>query len=117
MLVPSKFIGIGIVGVGIAAAVIVVAVNHSGQQNTASTVEINPPPGTPPQAVHTADWYVAHPDVLKADDARCGGDAASIPQAACQNAASADQRILAAQLGQAAAANASAAKSQFLKTQ
>lgn len=117
MLVPPKLVGIGIVGVGIIAGAVIVIVNHSSQPNSPPVVSINPPPSLPAETVHTADWYVAHPDVLKADDIKCGSDAASIPQAACQNAATADQRLLAAKLGQAAASNASAALPPSEKTQ
>lgn len=115
MLAQSKLIGLGVVAVGVVASAAVIIVNHTSRSSAPVSVSINVP-APPSETVHTADWYVAHPDVLKADDARCGNDAASIPQAACQNAASADQKILAAQLGQAAAANANAAKSQPPKT-
>jgi hypothetical protein len=109
--------GIGIIGIGIVAGVAVVIVNHSGQPNSTPVVSIAPPLSIPAETVHTADWYVAHPDVLKADDIKCGSDAASIPQAACQNAATADQRLLAAKLGQAATANESAAPASPAKPQ
>jgi hypothetical protein len=94
-------IGIGIIVVALAGGAVIVVETHGTQSHLAP----------PAQTVHTADWYVAHPDILKADDARCGGDAASIPQAECQNAATADQRLLAQQLRGAASANAAAAKS------
>lgn len=101
MIHPSSVkIGAGIIAVALAGGVLIVVENHGRQL-----------PAVPaPQTVHTADWYVAHPDVLKADDARCGSDAASIPQAACQNAATADQRLLAQQLQAAASANPVAVK-------
>ena len=105
-MLTSKFIGLAIIGIGTAAGMVVIAVDHTGHPAGTSVGSIP----APPPVVHTADWYVAHPDVLKEDDARCAGDAASIPQAACQNAATADQRLLASQLGQAAAANAAAGK-------
>jgi hypothetical protein len=47
----------------------------------------------PSEIVHSAAWYVAHPAMLKQDETRCAGDAASIPQAACQNADSADLQL------------------------
>ena len=111
MFAQSKLAGLGVIVVGVAASTAVVIVNRMNHSPVPASVSINVPVA-PSEMVHTADWYVAHPAVLKVDDARCGDDAASIPQAACQNAASADQRILAEQLGQAAAANANAAKSQ-----
>lgn len=62
--------------------------------------------------VHTTAWYVAHPDIAKQDEARCGNDAASISEAACQNDASAENLLLENELGNAAAANSAAAKDQ-----
>jgi hypothetical protein len=115
-MLTSKYIGVGIIGAGVAVGVVFVMINHGGHPVSAPLVSINPSPGAPAQIVHTADWYVMHPDVLKADDIKCGSDAAAISQAACQNAATADQRLLAAQLGQAAATNAAAEKSPQQKT-
>lgn len=115
-MLVSKLIGVGIVVVGIAAgsALIMMRSAHKRQVNgPASAVSVIV---APTEAVHTADWYVAHPDILKADDAKCGGDAGSISPAACQNAATADQRLLSLQLQQAGAANASAGKNQTSKT-
>ncbi len=43
--------------------------------------------------VRTAAWYVAHPKALTKDDARCSGDAATIPQSACQNIFSAEEQL------------------------
>ncbi len=114
MFAQSRLVGLGIITVGVVASTAIIIVNRTNHSPVPASVSINVP-APPSETVHTADWYVAHPDVLKVDDARCGGDAASIPQTACQNAASVDQRILAAQLGQAAAANANAAKSQSAK--
>lgn len=61
--------------------------------------------GTPPSppVIHSAEWYVAHPDVLKVDEQRCAGNAATIPQAACQNVASADAQLAGADYAKAAA--------------
>jgi hypothetical protein len=56
--------------------------------------------------VHTADWYVAHADVLHQDGQRCAGDAATISPAACQNVASAESRLYVIEMRKAAAANA-----------
>ncbi len=115
-MLTSKYIDIGIVGIGVAVGVVFEVINHGDHPASAPLVSINPSSGAPTQVVHTADWYVMHPDVLKADDIKCGSDAASISQAACQNAATADQRLLTAQLGQAAATNAAAEKSSEQKT-
>lgn len=67
-----------------------------------------PPPMTPaltaPPQIHSAAWYVQHPEILKQDEQRCAGDAATLPQAACQNAASADAQLAGADYANAAAA-------------
>jgi hypothetical protein len=109
MFTSPKAIGLGIVLVGVITAAVIVAI-HPNHSPKASSISVNLPVAIPAVTVHTADWYVAHPATLKADDARCGSDAASIPQAACQNAATADQRLLAAQLGQASVINSSTGK-------
>lgn len=67
--------------------------------------------------IHTADWYVAHPDILHKDEHRCAGDAATISQAACQNVASADARLNVIEMQSAASANANADESTGTKSQ
>ncbi|MDE2342143.1 MAG: hypothetical protein KGL63_01905 [Betaproteobacteria bacterium] len=70
----------------------------------------------PPTAiVHTASWYVAHPDIAKQDEARCGDNAATISRAACQNVESAEEELLANQMRNAAAENSSATNSNTTK--
>jgi hypothetical protein len=66
--------------------------------------------------IHTADWYVAHPDVLHQDEQRCAGDAATIAPAACQNAFNADARLAAIEFQKAAAAAGAAAKADAART-
>ena len=100
MFGTSMKIGIGIIALALAGGTVMMFEHHGKQSSIAP----------PTETVHTTDWYVAHPDALKADDARCGSDSASIPQTACQNAATADDRLLSQQLQQAASGNAAAAK-------
>lgn len=114
MLPQSKLIGIGIVAAGVIGGVAIIIVNHTSRPQLPASVSTNAL--LPAEIVHTADWYVAHPDVLKTDEARCGGDAASIPLAACQNVATAEQTLLAQQLKSAAAANAALAKTPASKS-
>jgi hypothetical protein len=84
----------------------VLYLGHRGNQNgQPAAFEIAPEQS----AVHTADWYVAHPDVLHQDEKRCAGDAATLSPAACQNVASADARLNVIEMQNAAAVNASAA--------
>ena len=59
--------------------------------------------------VHSAAWYLRHPDILKQDEQRCAGNAGMMTPAACQNVASADAQLAGADYANAAAAfNASA---------
>jgi hypothetical protein len=69
-----------------------------------------------PPIVYTAAWYVAHPDMLKADEQRCAGDALNIPQAACQNVASADAQLSGEDYAKAAAVLNSGASGSNVKT-
>lgn len=114
MLAQSKVIGIGIIAAGIIGGVAIIILNHSSQSQLPASVSANALP--PAEIVHTADWYVAHPDVLKTDEARCGGNAESIPPAACQNVATAEQTLLTQQLQSAAATNAALAKTPTSKS-
>jgi len=116
MYPASTKVGVTIIVVALAGGIVIVVASTARHGASSPEVTTSLQFAAPPQIVHTAEWYVAHPDVLKADEARCGSDAASIPQAACQNTASADQQLLAAQLQQAAAANAAAAKTSSPKT-
>ena len=70
---------------------------------------------SPTAIVHTASWYVAHPDIAKQDEARCGDNAATISQAACQNVESAEEQLLAVQMRNAAAQNNALTKSNAMK--
>jgi hypothetical protein len=89
-----------------AGAGAVVGISHLGRPSHAPTPSPQETVTAPsPVIVHTAAWYVAHPDILKQDEQRCAGDAASLPQAACQNAASADFQISEIDMKNAAAAN------------
>jgi hypothetical protein len=91
----------------------VVVISHErGESATPQALLPNPPAET----IHTAAWYVAHPDILKQDEARCAGDAATMPQAACQNADSADSTISEMQMENAAAQNGAASSSGTSKT-
>jgi hypothetical protein len=100
---------IGIAVVVIAAAGGTVFAFHGGEGSSpgvpSAVIAI-----IPPDTVHTADWYVAHPDVLKQDEGRCAGDAATISQASCQNVASADNQIGIVEMQKAAAQDGSSGK-------
>lgn len=77
-------------GCGMAFGVaVVIIIGHLGRVSTptaTSTMAV-------PDVVHTSDWYLAHRDVLTADEKRCAGDAASISPAACQNVNNAVSQI------------------------
>jgi hypothetical protein len=107
-------IGILVIALGGGA---VIVIGHQGRSSNATAPGA---PGVslavPPELVHTAAWYVAHPDIAKQDEDRCGGDAASISPAACQNVASAEQQLLANEMKNAAAANEAASANNNSKT-
>ena len=99
----SKFAGGAVAIVIFGGAIIAIhAANEQSHVTSPAIIQFTPP------VVHTAAWYVAHPDVLKANEKRCAGDAASIPQAGCQNASAADEQLSAADYANAAASNGGA---------
>jgi hypothetical protein len=69
----------------IVAVAAVVVIGRVGLRQHATTPIVT----VVPETIHTADWYLAHRDVLAIDEKRCERDAASIPMAACENVAAA----------------------------
>jgi hypothetical protein len=102
---PSTKIIITFIAVSMGACAVFV-LSKSGRYSPVAAQSIEP------DTVHTTAWYMAHPDIAKQDEARCGNDAASISEAACQNEASAENLLLENELRNAAAANSAAAKDQ-----
>ena len=98
--IALKAAGLAVLACGAGA---VIYIGHHNQNRAPESITTLPAP-----VVHTADWYVAHPDVLKVDEHKCAGDASSMTPAACQNTASADARLSVLQFQHAAAANGSA---------
>lgn len=96
-------VGIAVIAVVLGGGAILI-IGHQGQRSGEPAVVRS---SLPPETIHTAAWYVEHPDVLKQDEARCAGDAATMPQAACQNAYSADSTISETEMENAAAQNGS----------
>jgi hypothetical protein len=96
-------IGILVAVLGGGAGIIVLYHNPSATSSSSSSTDVLIP--IVPAEVHTANWYVAHPDILKQDEMRCAGDAATISQAACQNAYSADEQRTQTDMQKAAAEN------------
>lgn len=92
--VVAPAVVIALIGAGVTAYVIRLS-SPKAHNIPPSPLLITPPAAAP---VHTADWYVAHPAVLKADSARCGGNAASLSPAACQNVAAAEEQLAPSQL-------------------
>ena len=87
-------IGIGVLIVVLGSATMLLISREGEKAGEPSTLITSPPAPT----VHTAAWYVAHPDALKVDSQKCGGDAASMPAAACQNIAAAEEQLVPSQL-------------------
>jgi hypothetical protein len=96
-------IGILIAVLGGGASIIGLYHNPSATSSTSSSTDVLIPMMS--AEVHTASWYVAHPDILKQDEMRCAGDAATISRAACQNAYSADEQRTQIDMQKAAAEN------------
>jgi hypothetical protein len=81
------------------------------------TSQNSPIPQTPAVIVHTTDWYMAHPDIAKADEERCGNNAGSISVESCQNDAAAEEKMLSNDLLNAAKANSASASGEKPNTQ
>ena len=110
MLISQIMIGSLIIIGGCGALYLVVEHSHSGRSTGSLSTEISPA-NLPPE-VHSAAWYVRHPDVLKQDERRCAGNAEMMTPAACQNVAAADVQLAGADYAKAAAAfNAPAGQS------
>lgn len=110
MLKSHVIIGSLIVIGGCGALYLVVDRSHSDRLIGSPSTEISPVSLSP--EVHSAAWYVRHPDVLKQDERRCAGNAEMMTPAACQNVASADAQLAGADYANAAAAfNAPAGQS------
>lgn len=92
--VVAPVVVIALIGAG-ATAYVVRLSSPKARYSLPPPLLITPPAAAP---VHTADWYVAHPDVLKADSSKCGGNAASLSPAACQNVAAAEEQLAPSQL-------------------
>ena len=79
-----------IAGCGMALGIaMVIIIGHLGRTPTSNA----PYMAVTPEVVHTSDWYLAHRDVLAADEKSCAGDAASISPVACQNVNNAVSQI------------------------
>jgi hypothetical protein len=103
---------VAIVGAGSLIGGIEYCAHRSGRTASGQGQVFEP---SPTAIVHTASWYVAHPDIAKQDEARCGDNAATISQAACQNVEAAEEQLLAVQMRNAAAENSASTKSNAMK--
>ncbi|MDE8346828.1 MAG: hypothetical protein POH28_11760 [Acidocella sp.] len=108
MINLKLFVGSLIVIAGCGGLYLVVIQGHTS--NSSIQRQSAAVPEMPPSQIHSASWYVKHPDILKQDELRCAGDAATMTPASCQNVASADAQLASADYATAAAAfNATAA--------
>ncbi|MBU6418765.1 MAG: hypothetical protein KGQ79_03460 [Proteobacteria bacterium] len=109
-------ITVGVLAIAIGGgAVILISYNNRSPRSVSAPPAIAAD-SIPMEPVHTAAWYVTHPDVLRQDEKRCAGDAASISPAACENAQSADLQLSINDMKNAAAANAAAGNDQNPKS-
>jgi hypothetical protein len=58
-----------------------------------------------PATDRNTEWYESHPETLKADEAKCAGEAPSLSQDVCQKVFSAENSIGAKEMHDAAARN------------
>ena len=91
MLKPNIIIGSLIVIGGCSTIYLIVDHSHSDRSIGQTQLEISRVTLTP--EVHSAAWYLHHPDILKQDEQRCAGNAGTMTPAACQNVASADAEL------------------------
>ncbi len=94
-------LAVAIIGCGIA----LITLTGCGQHDQHSASH-----GGAQNAVHTAAWYEAHPDVLRQDEKHCAGQSPSLGRAACQNVYSAESSLAAIEMEKAAAKNGAAGK-------
>jgi hypothetical protein len=110
MLKSHIIFGFLIVISGCGALYLVVDRSQSDGSIASPSTEMSPVSLSP--EVHSAAWYVGHPNVLKRDERRCAGNAEMMTPAACQNVASADAQLAGTDYENAAAAfNAPAGQS------
>lgn len=105
MHISTSKIVVGVVLISIGSGTAIYLGHQGNNIGQPATLEI----ASQSSGVHTADWYVAHPDILHQDEKRCAGNAAVISPAACQNVASADVRLDVIEMQNAAASNVAAA--------
>lgn len=104
-------LGVGILLTVLGGGALLVIWHNQGPSASTSTSPTSPITNTENVDVHTASWYVTHREVLKQDELRCAGDASTISQAECQNAASADDQLTQIDMQNAADGNGAEDKS------
>jgi hypothetical protein len=81
---PRILIGLLVICLGGGLAIILIERGHQA--------------GSPLPVIHTADWYIEHPDVLKLDEAKCNRNDGEISQPNCENVDAAGARLAPSQL-------------------
>ena len=92
----STKVSIGIVLIVFGSGTVLV-LGHKWNSTGAPEITLTAPLAT---KIHSSSWYIAHQDVLKADEATCANDIAALPQADCENADTAENQIYGAELNQ-----------------
>jgi hypothetical protein len=94
MPIVSSKVAVGIAIVVIASTVVLVISRLSREPSRL-------PGGSsslPAVMVHDAAWYVAHPQAMQIDEAKCQRNDREVPIQACQNITSAEQQLASSQL-------------------
>jgi hypothetical protein len=94
MPIPSSKVAIGIAIVIIASAAALVIGHLSREPSRVPGASSS----LPAVMVHDAAWYVAHPQTMQIDEAKCQRNDEEIPIQACQNITSAEQQLAPSQL-------------------
>jgi hypothetical protein len=89
---PKVATGVAIIIIASAAALVISRLSREPSHLSGAS-------SSPPAAmVHDAAWYVAHPQAMQMDEAKCQRNDGGIPIQACQNITSAEQQSMSSQL-------------------
>jgi len=96
-MIPSTMnVAIGIGAIIIGGGIVIMIAYEGGKAGGSRVMSVTPAS----QVIHSAQWYVAHPDALKSDEKECEENIGSISEANCENTNSAENIIYANELGQ-----------------
>ncbi len=92
MVAPKTAIGIAVIIVASAAALVIGHLSREPLRLPGASSSL------PTVTVHDATWYVAHPQAMQMDEAKCHRNDGEVSIQACQNINSAEQQVGSSQL-------------------